>query len=53
MREYIKTSISLEKFKSTKGVIRRRKSKTDRQQHNGKMKKITGQTTTLHIKLKI
>ena len=42
-----------EQFEDTKGVIRIRKSKKDKQ-HNGQKKK--GQTTiykTLHIKLKI
>jgi len=44
-----------EEFEDTKGVIRIRKSKQDRQ-HNGKKKRTKGQTTiykTLHIKLKI
>jgi hypothetical protein len=44
-----------EEFEDTKGVIRIRKSKKDRQ-HNGQKKKYKRQTTvykTLHIKLKI
>jgi len=47
--------LSKEKFEDTKGVIRIRKSKKDRQ-HNDQKKRTKGQTTiykTIHIKSKI
>ena len=52
---YITTTVSLDEFEDTKGVIRIRKLKKDRQ-HNGQAKKDKSKNNDLqniHIKLKI
>jgi hypothetical protein len=52
MKKKVGSTNVFEEFEDTTGVIRIRKSKTDRQ-HNGQNKKDKQRSTNIHIKLKI